>query len=125
MKDFTINEAADEAALNFPGIPQDVVRHICNSVMNSVTDIVEKKKGRIRLQHGDIHTVYFDVTPSVQRAAFADLNEVEFLTKEQEAQTIIERKNAQPNLSRKNERLYRRYKRIHNPGPDTGKTYPQ
>lgn len=113
MRDFTIREAADEAASNFPGIPRAVTRHICQAVMDNILDIIAEKKGRIRLQLADIHTIYYDIVPDEQRAKLADLDESRVLTEEEEALFIIQRNSEKPNLSRKNKRLHRRHKRAH------------
>lgn len=125
MRDFTINEAADEAALNFPGIDRDAVRHICNSAINNILSIIEKKEGRIRLQHGEIHTIYFEVVPKEQRAAFADLDESRELTKQEEEQSILERQNANKAIPGRNKRVIRHPKRIHYERFDSDAVYPK
>lgn len=124
MRDITINELADETALNFPGIPKEVVRYVCNSTLNSVIKVVEAKDGRIRLQHGDIHTIYHDIVPSEQRAALADLDESRVLTKEEEELHILT-SLAQKNLFGKIKRLNRRHKRAHYSRFNSNTLYPK
>lgn len=125
MKDFTIKEAADECAANFPGIPLEVTRHICESVMASIVDIVRHKKGRIRLQHGDIHTIYYDIVPAEVRAMLADLDESRPLTEEEEFLTTVERSNAHQKLPGKVHWLNNRHKRAHYERFDSSNLYPE
>lgn len=126
MKDFIINEAADEAASNFPGIPKDVVRHLANYALEQWIDIIKNKKGRIMMRNCDIHTIYFEIKPDEQRAKLADLNEAQMLTQEQEDLTLLQRLVSEKKiLPRKIKRLNRRLKRIHSPRPYTGSPYPK
>lgn len=125
MKDFDLIEAADEAALNFPGIPKDVVRHICQTVIREMTEIVREKKGRIRWQQGCIHTVYYEIVPEEARAALADLDESRCLTPEEALLTAKEKQYARPLLPREVKRDHALNQRIHDPGPYTDKVYPE
>jgi len=127
MKDFSINEAADEAASNFPGIPKEVTRHIANRVLEQWIDIIRHKKGRISMRRNcDIHTIYFEIKPDEQRAKLADLNEAQMLTQEQEDLTLLQRLVCEKKiLPRKIKRLNNRLKRIHSPRPYTGSPYPK
>ncbi len=112
MKDVTINQLADEVALNYPGITKEQIRYICHSMMASILGTVSRKDARIRLQHADIHTIYYDIVPSEQRALLADLDESRVLTPQEEQLHIIERL-ANKNLPGKIKRLNRRHKRAH------------
>lgn len=125
MKDFTIKDAADEAAANFPGVSREVTRHVCQTVMDYILDIVEHKKGRIRLQHTDIHTIYYDIVPSEVRAMLADLDESRVLTDEESFLTTVERANAKPHLPGKVHWLHNRHKRAHAERFDADSLYPQ
>lgn len=125
MKDFTIKEAADEAASNFPGIPLDVTRHVCNSVMESILDIIINNKGRIRMDFSDIHTIYYDILPEEVRASLANLDESRVLTDEEAFLTTVERSNAKPHVPGELHWLHRRHKRAHFERPDSRPLYPE
>lgn len=123
MRDIKVSELADEAAENFPGIPKEVVRYLCNSVMQSILKVVKIKDGRIRIQHGDIHTIYYDIVPSEQRALLADLDESRVLTK-QEEELFISQRAQNKNIRRTLKRLNRNHKRAHYTRFNSSTLYP-
>lgn len=125
MKDFTIQEAAQEAAANFPGIPPEVTQHICEYIMGRLVEELKDNKHRISMRYAEIHTIYYDIRPDEVRAALADLDESRVLTEEESFLTAIERRNAHPYIPREVNWLHRRYRRAHFEGPGPHDLYPE
>lgn len=124
MRDITLKELADETAANFPGVHADHVRYLVQSVMDGMLDIMENKRGRIRLQKCDIHTIYYEISPKEMRARMADLDESRELTEEEERLSKLIHLETKI-LPRKIKWLNRRLKRIHSPRPYTDDIYPE
>ena len=77
MRDFTIDEVIEEIAKDYPFIEVKVLKGIVKQSLDNIIEIMKDGKGDIRIQFGDIHSIYREVDV---RDTFADLDETKILT---------------------------------------------
>jgi len=101
MREFTINEIADEITRDLMlDIPKSVVRKLIRSHFTYLFKVIKGKKDRILMREADIHTIYTDMNLKELCGEIADLDET-IVPKQRKGVAIKTNKFRDPKKSQK------------------------
>lgn len=75
MKDFTLDDIAEELSKKHPDIPVVVIRKICKYAFSVINSVVETGKARVSIRKADIMTIYKDYDRDAVNQSIMDLDE--------------------------------------------------
>jgi hypothetical protein len=75
MKDFTLDDIAEELSKKHPDIPKLVIRRICKHAFSVINSAIETGTARVSIRQADIMQIYKDYDRDKVNQSIMDLDE--------------------------------------------------